>query len=568
MLLYTKRALPKIPKKRSRGGCEFCRVKKKKCDEASPICARCEEAGQECVYGPLRPRQRRTTAQREADGVGAEGSSVPGLVQQSDAADPSSPQPVTKDDRLDATNSLLELSDVAPGAVARWAPIHRHAAGAFYTTPHLELNMPLFSEFTTIQGRRGLLDHFAHVLSHLIVLREDDGGSNPFQRLVLPMARRSPAVASAVYALSSAHLEFRGVAAVEHSSIEFHSEAARNLAALIERGGEGNQNELLAAVMLLIYYEVLVHRERSQIIHGHLKGAMAILKSARSPSDPTRAFLERAFRFYDVIAALSFRRATLSPAPAPGSIDGFLPVDSLGTPQPVGSADALLGMATSLWPVMHQLSNLGALKDQVLAAEYSGQTTTAAPLRAELEATASAIEGSLLAWEPEPSSSSSSSPALVGLLHNARAYRHSSLVHLHRSIYGARREHPMVQTHAQASLRSCVGTVESGGPMGALLWPLFVASCEAQTAADRALAARAFEGIDRNQGMANIAQSWRIVREVWRRADEAHEGEDGMAALGTGLRHSRLEDMRGVDFAQEDLWRQVCRDMGLSVVFG
>ncbi|EGX93897.1 hypothetical protein CCM_02167 [Cordyceps militaris CM01] len=450
MLLYTKRALPKIPKKRSRGGCEFC---------------------------------------------------------------------------------LLELSDVAPGAVARWAPIHRHAAGAFYTTPHLELNMPLFSEFTTIQGRRGLLDHFAHVLSHLIVLREDDGGSNPFQRLVLPMARRSPAVASAVYALSSAHLEFRGVAAVEHSSIEFHSEAARNLAALIERGGEGNQNELLAAVMLLIYYEV-------------------------------------AFRFYDVIAALSFRRATLSPAPAPGSIDGFLPVDSLGTPQPVGSADALLGMATSLWPVMHQLSNLGALKDQVLAAEYSGQTTTAAPLRAELEATASAIEGSLLAWEPEPSSSSSSSPALVGLLHNARAYRHSSLVHLHRSIYGARREHPMVQTHAQASLRSCVGTVESGGPMGALLWPLFVASCEAQTAADRALAARAFEGIDRNQGMANIAQSWRIVREVWRRADEAHEGEDGMAALGTGLRHSRLEDMRGVDFAQEDLWRQVCRDMGLSVVFG
>lgn len=116
--------------------------------------------------------------------------------------------------------------------------------------------MPLFSEFTTIKGRRGLLDHFSNVLSHLIVLREDE--SNPFQQLVLPMSRQSPAVASAIYALSSAHLEFRGVAGVvEKRSIEFHSEAARNLANLIERGAQGNQNELLAAVILLIYYEVV-----------------------------------------------------------------------------------------------------------------------------------------------------------------------------------------------------------------------------------------------------------------------------------------------------------------------
>lgn len=124
--------------------------------------------------------------------------------------------------------------------------------------------MPLFSEYTSIRGRRGLLDHFAHVLSHLIVLREDDG-HNPFRQLVMPMSRSSPAVASAIYALSSAHLEFRGVGleddggggSGEQKSIMFHTEAVRNLANLIERGGEGNQNELLAAVILLIYYEVV-----------------------------------------------------------------------------------------------------------------------------------------------------------------------------------------------------------------------------------------------------------------------------------------------------------------------
>lgn len=235
-------------------------------------------------------------------------------------------------------------------------------------------------------------------------------------------------------------------------------------------------------------------------------------------------------------------------------------------------------MATSLWPVVHQLSNLGALKDQVVLAETSGQTAKAERLRVELETTASAIETSLIAWEPELSSdqATNASGPLQGILNNARAYRHSALVHLHRSIYGARREQPTVQEHTHASLEFCVGTVESPGPMGALLWPLFVAACEAQTPADRAMATTAFEGIGRHQGMANIEQSWQIVEEVWRRADDAasarsgteEEEDGGMAALGAGLRNSSLGGMRGPEFGKEDLWRQVCRDLGLAVVFG
>ncbi|OAQ98986.1 hypothetical protein LLEC1_06064 [Akanthomyces lecanii] len=566
MLLYTKRALPKAPKKRSRAGCEFCRVKKKKCDESRPVCARCEEAGQQCVYGPLRPRQRRSAAQIEADSASAEvpfGSTL--SLQQAIAEDSECLQPALDDSWPSAFGDddgdefamamnaeLCEFFDfdmipppkapALPNAVAKWSPTHRHA-GAFYATPHLELNMPLFSEYTTIKGRRGLLDHFSNVLSHLIVLREDE--SNPFQQLVLPLSRQSPAVASAIYALSSAHLECRGVAGVvEKRSIEFHSEAARNLANLIERGAQGHQNELLAAVMLLVYYEVLVHRERSQIVNGHLKGAMAILNSGPAPTDPTRAFLERAFRFYDVIAALSFRTSTLSAAPAPDTLGHFLPVDSRGASQPAGSADALLGMATSLWPVVHRLSNLGVLKDQVVQAESSGQTKKAEELRIELETTASAIETSLMAWEPE-------------------------------LIYGKRREDRLVQEHTHASLEFCVGTVESPGPMGALLWPLFVAACEAQTPADRTMATTVFESIGRHQGMANIEHAWRIVQEVWRRADDgarartrAEDEDGGMAVLGAELQNSSLGAMRGPEFGEEDLWRQVCKDLELAVVFG
>ncbi|KAM3466324.1 hypothetical protein NHJ6243_001064 [Beauveria neobassiana] len=628
MLLYTKRALPKIPKKRSRAGCDFCRVKKKKCDEGRPVCARCKEADQECVYGPPRPRQRRTAAQIEAESALAESASTSSnlVVRQNGVAEPSlsPPTPILDNRCLGAivgdadelaeladndltTSTAADTRDVAgldtraphASALTEWSSAStthrpRRHAGAFYATPHLELNMPLFSEFTTIKGRRGLLDHFARVLSRLIVLREDAEGGNPFQRLVLPMSRRSPAVASAIYALSSAHLEFRGaggaaadVGGSSWTSIEFHSEAARNLAGLIEKGAEGNQNELLAAVILLIYYEVLVHRERSQIVDGHLKGALAILNSGPATSDPTRAFLERAFRFYDVIAALSFRTPTLSPAPAPGGMGHLLPFDSRGTPQPAGSADTLLGMATSLWPIVHRLSNLGALKDRVLDAASIGNSDRAAQLRAELDAEAAAIEAALVAWEPERLSSpdqdantttavttTTTTGPLRGIFSNARAYRHSSLVHLYRSIRGLRREDATVQRHMRASLACCVEAVESAGPMGALLWPLFVAACEARTEEDRALATRAFAGIDKHQGMANIEQSWQIVKEVWRRADVAEaeaeaEAEGGEGGGAEDMGESRMEGGKILGgFGEEDLWRQVCKDMGLAVVFG
>lgn len=122
-------------------------------------------------------------------------------------------------------------------------------------TPYLELRIPAFSELSHLKSRRRLFDHFHNVLSHLIVLREE-GSNNPFQQLVLPLSLQSSAVSGAIYALASAHLEFRG-AAKEESSLLFHNEAVRSLSKLIDQGSTVDRNELLASVILLIYYEVV-----------------------------------------------------------------------------------------------------------------------------------------------------------------------------------------------------------------------------------------------------------------------------------------------------------------------
>lgn len=407
-------------------------------------------------------------------------------------------------------------------------------------------------------------------------------------------------------------------------------------------------------------------------MEGHLKGALAIMcTSTEEPLDPTATFLERAFRFYDVIAALSNGTAPLSAAPAAGCL---VPLSPLGAPatSPLSSVDTLLGMATTLWPIMHRLSTLPSLKAELDAAVSADGTDGKAAsssvkitvLRTEFEMSASSIEAALQAWQPyvrvggvstapvshadiadadlfpnqddrdlakamrrvveldtednlPPSSEPDSQPQtgttgseagepspnasathsrLHSILHNALAYKHSALVYLYRTIHELERSHEAVQRHTRAAIRHCAGTVSAKGPMGALLWPLFVAACEATEEAERALARQTFLGVERRQGMMNIERAWEIVQEVWRRADEVDGGEtpvDGEAGQGQSLLGEfpmiSLEELIGCGPGLEsvggshagveagkrrrrgrgaDLWRRVSEDMGVNIVFG
>lgn len=420
----------------------------------------------------------------------------------------------------------------------------------------------------------------------------------------------------------------------------------------------------------------MVQKGRSNIVEGHLKGALAIMSnSSEEPLDPTATFLERAFRFYDVIAALSNGTAPLSAAPAAGCL---APLSPLGAPtrSPLSSVDTLLGMATTLWPILHRLSTLPSLKAELDAAvSANASSAKIAVLRTEFEMSASSIEEALQAWQPyvpagcvattevpnddvpglelatapedtDPANATRRvvelnndgedrstlnpdqaaagpipEPAVTGptaelpappppathnrlqsILHNALAYKHSALVYLYRTVHELDRSHPAVQRHARASLRHCAGTVSAGGPMGALLWPLFVAACEAVGEGDRALAGEAFLGVERRQGMMNIERAWEIVREVWRRADEGEggggetpaaagpvdEGERAYSPLGEfpifdfgelfgGGMGMGLGQMGGVGAGAgkrtgrgkgADLWRRVSEDMGVNIVFG
>lgn len=363
-----------------------------------------------------------------------------------------------------------------------------------------------------------------------------------------------------------------------------------------------------------------------------------------------------------MITALSNGTPPLSATPSPSSLQ---PLSPLGAPpaSPLCNVDTLLGMSTTLWPIIHRLAGLRALKTELEnASRKDGDPSKAAALRVEFESTARAIEIALLQWQPQlppgftpdpvpevdlaatmapssssrlatkataavtdpipavithadfpplstdptlhmattaatptadpdtpfssdpfPESLSSTSPQPIitrppqpspqdrsrigSIYHNALAYRHAALVYLYRTVLSRPRTDASVQAQARLALWHCVSTVHHRGPMSALLWPLFVAACEAVAPRDRALAERTFAEVDRRQGMRNIDRARAILAEVWRREDEA-------AAAGTGGTTSKMDGADGVgtrtgtENNNEELWRQVCREMGVSIVFG
>ena len=242
-------------------------MQKKKCNEVRPRCDRCIEKDLPCGYEAVKPRKRRRT-------------SFAGSALSNDADSPIDEQLTQYDNDVDTGLRKWEedaeeypfVSDSGWNGVEeiqRSEPIPTGTAMVRSRSQYPDLAMiapspipspldqfgaPHFNEFTERKNRRALVDHFCNVLSHLIVFKEDTG--NPFRQLVLPLSHASSPVMNAIFALSSAHLEYRGIQNTE-KSLDFHNRALQGLAKLIDQNEQSSREEVLGAIMLLVYYEVV-----------------------------------------------------------------------------------------------------------------------------------------------------------------------------------------------------------------------------------------------------------------------------------------------------------------------
>ncbi|TAQ83138.1 hypothetical protein B7494_g8538 [Chlorociboria aeruginascens] len=381
-----------------------CKEKKKKCNEEKPRCDRCTERGLQCEYEAVKPRRRRrpscvaSTLSSDSESPRVDQGRWPfrlaspynintSVDTRSDIykwdvdseyqALPTDASPLGWQNGfdIDSDNEIEEVLRSKPLPTSTFVrsrsqyPDLAMIAPCPIVSPLLEFRAPVFMEFSDRKNRRALVDHFCNVLSHLIVFKEDTG--NPFRQLVLPLSYEGSPVLNAIYALSSAHLEYRGIENRERS-LDFHNQALQGLTKLIDQNDEARREEVLGAIMLLVYFEVLVQRGNSNIVNGHLKGAMTIMKSGPQISSPTGLFLKHAFRFYDVIAALSFGTAPHAETESTTTLFPFDAFDDVNSP--LSSVDTLLGLSIDLWPIMNRLSHLLSFKKSFEIAIETGET--------------------------------------------------------------------------------------------------------------------------------------------------------------------------------------------------
>lgn len=257
-----------------------------------------------------------------------------------------------------------------------------------------------------------------------------------------------------------------------------------------------------------------------------------------------RGFLKKkqAFRYFDVVAALSFGSSPMS-----GTI--LIPqTHDFADRTAMASVDTLFGLLADLWPIIHRLASLMEVKHSLAKEEGcqpGAEKTT--KMRTDFETNTSSIELALLQWNPKiPAAvvtieNHADDSRLQSILNNAEAHKQAGFVYLYRTILTLPRPSAKVQTHVKQCLQACLRVVIFSGPMTALVWPLFTAGCEAAEDVDRNVARTVFRHLETRQGMNNIVTAWEVCEEVWRRTDA------GQAEIH---------------------WRRVSDDMGREVIFG
>jgi hypothetical protein len=212
------------------------------------------------------------------------------------------------------------------------------------------------------------------------------------------------------------------------------------------------------------------------------------------------------------------------------------------------AVDTLFGLVADLWPMVHRLSTLYSMKIDLEKIEMTDPASDkAAAMRTDFDNIASTVELALHQWTPKIPGSlvttdiAADDSRLQSILNNAEAYKQACFIFLNRSVFGLARSSPKIQAATKQALQACLRVVIFSGPMCALLWPLFTASCEAIDDVDRNVAQMVFRHLESRQGMQNIVTAWEVAEEVWRNGDSG-------------------EPERG--------WRDIAADMGREVVFG
>ncbi|KAL6913665.1 hypothetical protein ACHAPO_003403 [Fusarium lateritium] len=316
---------------RSKNGCMTCRSKRKKCDEAKPICGGCVRTRQECVWPTPNGDQ----------GDGQPGSHTEGVLE-------------SHFSQLNSSACMVRAvsEDTTSTPSIRIAPTYGNLA---YLSDN---SKPLYQQY---------LDITADMLT-----RGPSECGNPFVNYLLPLASNNELILDCILAIGGAHLLINNsrVRGLEVATRGHYAKVLAGLQTLIsyeigqvtpgmiQQTTSTRTSQILLILQLLCIYDH-IHGNTQGSIYLHLKASREYITTLTSPCQPydelayLRGFLLEMYTYHAMKLALSprnmLRQESVEIDPSVHSLDILDGYESRGF---------LLGFGQALFEMVPQIHRL------------------------------------------------------------------------------------------------------------------------------------------------------------------------------------------------------------------
>ncbi|KAK1141786.1 hypothetical protein N8T08_008451 [Aspergillus melleus] len=361
---------------------------------------------------------------------------------------------------------------------------------------------------------------------------KDGAHENPWRTLIWPLAKDTPALYHAVFALAAFHSS-KQVPALRVLGVDH---MRQSITCMVQDIQNMRTDAALATSLALAFADTWDQHTRTCI--QHLRGAKALvsqvigngLQSGMSGTDLERVrFLYNTWLYMDVIARLTSRE---------DSGNSELDLSVLEPPSDaVHEIDPLMGCATTLFPLIDRVVRL---IQRVRKTESNS-----------ISLVSQAIELKRLVeqWEPpdwfEPPEDPTSE--VQHSIQTAHAYRWATLLYLHQAV-------PEMPSESAPELAKRVLLLLATVPPSSRttiiqMFPLLAAGCEAEQEEDREWVMIRWTAIQTRLMLGSIDRCIEVVREVWTRRDafEAERQRQQSRAAGRSNSQALPRDAIGKD---------------------
>ncbi|KAF2106322.1 fungal-specific transcription factor domain-containing protein [Lophiotrema nucula] len=436
----------KHTKARSKTGCTTCRKRKKKCDETRPFCLSCQKNNIHCEgYKPV--EIWKSGKERAAEGLF---------------------KPPTRWARKMSVDTKFELPPLMEG---------------------VESDLD-----------RTLLQHFVSRASSVLTLH-GDRSTNPFTRVLLPMALQHEGLMHSVLCLSASHLCSLSPSQELQDRQTFHRGKALHLLnqdLARQKAGEGGTmiyEDANVAQILLHLLHALCEGDTSGEYRLHMIAAKKIAMSQKSKNPEFQSLFDEFFYYHYIASQVT----SLVSAEVTMMDDFKLPF------QVNPETAALIGVSDGLFGFLSKISNLR----RRLRTRIDNHDEPTMDYEALLAA--HAIDSGLRNWTcPIPPGSPRYTVSML--------YRQATWVYLYRTTKESA-PHPYIKSAVDDAIRYMNELPAEGWIQSNVLLPLFLVGCAAFEQEQRIEINRAFSGLMAVTGLGNIHHAREVVEKVWELMD-------------------------------------------------